>query len=238
MDVIFHIAARSDWEHAVGCGTYATGSVRREGFIHCSTADRHAAVANRLFAGRTDLVLLLIDTDRLASEVRFEQADAASEAFPHVYGTVNLDAVFEAAAPYRPGADGRFQPHEEASGFAAHGAATLDQAGRRAMEAMAGYPGRWWVAGGWALDLALGRRTRPHADLEVSVLAADQQALFEHLRGWDLRAACHSCARRSRCCSRPKHLGSRISETSTASSHTLTGPPAAGWPRPLEQAQP
>jgi uncharacterized protein (DUF952 family) len=188
MDVIFHIAARSDWEHAVGCGTYATGSVRREGFIHCSTADQHAAVTNRLFAGRTDLVLLLIDADRLASEVRFEQADAGGEAFPHVYGPVNLDAVFE-AAPYRPGADGRFRPHEEASGFAAHGAATLDQAGRRAVEAMAGYPGRWWVAGGWALDLALGCRTRPHADLEVSVLAADQQALFEHLRGWDLRLA-------------------------------------------------
>jgi len=182
-------------------------------------------------------VLLLIDTDRLASEVRLEQADAAGEAFPHVYGTVNLDAVFE-AAPYRPGADGRFQPHEEASGFAAHGAATLDQAGRRAVEAMAGYPGRWWVAGGWALDLALGRRTRPHADLEVSVLAADQQALFEHLRGWDLRAACHSCARRSRCCSRPRHPGSRISETSTASSHTLTGPPAAGWPRPWNRPTP
>jgi len=94
---------------------------------------------------------------------------------------VNVDAVFE-AAPYRPGADGRFQPYKEASGLAAHGAATLAETRRRAAAAMAGLPRPWWVAGGWALDLFLGRRTRPHADLEISVLAADQRALFEQLR--------------------------------------------------------
>ena len=54
---------------------------------------------------------------------------------------------------------------------------------------MAGFAGRWWVAGGWALDLFLGHKTRPHADLELSILAGDQSALFEHLRGWDLRLA-------------------------------------------------
>ena len=52
---------------------------------------------------------------------------------------------------------------------------------------MAGFDRPWWVAGGWALDLFLGHRTRPHADLEISVLAADQRALFEQLGGWDLR---------------------------------------------------
>jgi Aminoglycoside-2''-adenylyltransferase len=54
---------------------------------------------------------------------------------------------------------------------------------------MAGYRRPWWVAGGWALDLVLGHKTRPHADLEISVLAGDQQALFDHLGGWDLRLA-------------------------------------------------
>jgi hypothetical protein len=32
-------------------------------------------------------------------------------------------------------------------------------------------------------------KTRPHADLEISILAVDQGALFEHLDGWDLRLA-------------------------------------------------
>ena len=186
MSVLFHLATRQDWERARGAQTYTTPSLDGDGFIGCATAGQHAAVANARFAGRTDLVLLLIDAGRLSPEVRFERAGAGGEAFPHVYGPVNVDAVFE-VAPYRPGADGRFRPHEEAGGFAAHGAATLAQTKRRAVAAMAGFAGPWWVAGGWALDLFLGRRTRPHADLEISVLAADQGALFVQLRGWDLR---------------------------------------------------
>jgi uncharacterized protein (DUF952 family) len=188
MSVIFHLAAREDWERATSAGAYTTASLNGDGFIHCSTATQHAAVANAHLAGQTDLVLLLIDTDKLSSEIRFEQPDLGGEAFPHVYGPIELDAVFE-ATPYRPGPDGRFHPHEEASGFAAHGAATLAEAKRRAMGVMAGFVGPWWVAGGWALDLFLGHKTRPHADLEISVLATDQRALFEHLRGWDLRLA-------------------------------------------------
>jgi uncharacterized protein (DUF952 family) len=188
MSVIFHLAAQKEWERAGSTGAYTTASLNDDDFIGCATATQHAAVANAGFAGRTDLVLLLIDTDKLTSPIRFERPDADGDAFPHVYGPLNLEAVFE-VTPYRPGPDGRFPPHEEASGFAAHGAATLAEATRRAVEVMAGFAAPWWVAGGWALDLFLGHQSRPHADLELSVLAADQQALFEHLRGWDLRLA-------------------------------------------------
>jgi uncharacterized protein (DUF952 family) len=188
MSVIFHLATPDDWERASRGGVYTAASLQDHGFVGCATATQHAAVANARFAGRGDLVLLLIDTDRLTSPLRFEPVTAGGEAFPHVYGPVHLDAIFE-ATPYRPGSDGRFSPHEEASGFAAHGAATLSTTGRRAAELMAGFAGRWWVAGGWALDLFLGHKTRPHADLELSILASDQSALFEHLRGWDLRLA-------------------------------------------------
>jgi uncharacterized protein (DUF952 family) len=190
MSVLFHLATQADWERALGTGSYTTASVRGDGVVPCASAAQHAAVANARFAGRTDLVLLLLDTDRLASRVRVGQVkgETGGQPFPCVHGPVPLEAIFE-AAPYRPGADARFQPYEEASGFAAHGAATLDQTQRRAAEVMAGFRGSWWVAGGWALDLLLGRKTRPHADLELSVLAADQVALFEHLRGWDLRLA-------------------------------------------------
>jgi uncharacterized protein (DUF952 family) len=188
MTVFFHIAAQRDWDRALRAGVYTAASLDGEGFIHCSTSAQHAVVANAVFAGRTDLVLLLIDSDRLAAEVRFEQAEPGGEPFPHIYGPVRMDAVFE-AAPYRPGEGGRFHPHEEASGFAAHGAATLEETAQRAVEVMASYPRPWWVAGGWALDLFLGHKTRPHADLEISVPAAGQQALFAHLHGWDLRLA-------------------------------------------------
>jgi hypothetical protein len=46
----------------------------------------------------------------------------------------------------------------------------------------------WAVAGGWALDLALGRITRPHADVDVAVFRDDQGALRAALPSWDFAA--------------------------------------------------
>jgi hypothetical protein len=54
---------------------------------------------------------------------------------------------------------------------------------------MAGLPAPWWIAGGWAIDLHLGRQTRPHEDIDVVVLRADLPAVRDRLRGWDLHAA-------------------------------------------------
>jgi hypothetical protein len=47
----------------------------------------------------------------------------------------------------------------------------------------------WWNAGGWAIDLAVGRKTRPHDDLDIAVLRRDQLALVSVLDGWDIRLA-------------------------------------------------
>jgi hypothetical protein len=47
-------------------------------------------------------------------------------------------------------------------------------------------PFRWWIAGGWAIDLAVGHATRPHEDIEIAVLRDDQLALRDWLRGWEI----------------------------------------------------
>jgi hypothetical protein len=51
---------------------------------------------------------------------------------------------------------------------------------------LAGLAAPWWIAGGWALDLFVGRQTRAHDDLDVEVLRRDQLVLQRHLAGWDL----------------------------------------------------
>jgi hypothetical protein len=56
-------------------------------------------------------------------------------------------------------------------------------------ELLGGLGAPWWIAGGWALDLHLGRQTRPHHDIDVQVLRAHLPAVRERLRGWDVRAA-------------------------------------------------
>jgi hypothetical protein len=42
----------------------------------------------------------------------------------------------------------------------------------------------WYVAGGWALDLFLGRVTREHHDIDVAIFREDQIELRNHLEGW------------------------------------------------------
>lgn len=51
------------------------------------------------------------------------------------------------------------------------------------------YPGRWWIAGGWALDLFLGHPTRLHGDTDVLVLQRDLEHIHTTLPGWIIMVA-------------------------------------------------
>lgn len=44
----------------------------------------------------------------------------------------------------------------------------------------------WWVAGGWALDLFMGRQSRPHADLDIGVLRRDALDVLAALSSWQI----------------------------------------------------
>ena len=53
-------------------------------------------------------------------------------------------------------------------------------------EILAGFDRPWWVAGGWAIDLAVGRTTREHEDVEIAVRFDDQEAVRAALESWEL----------------------------------------------------
>jgi Aminoglycoside-2''-adenylyltransferase len=50
-------------------------------------------------------------------------------------------------------------------------------------------PAPWWIAGGWAIELYLGRPVRSHADIDILLLRRDQHRVHEALPGWDIQAA-------------------------------------------------
>lgn len=102
--MIFHLAALDEWE---GDGVYEPESMTTEGFIHCSTASQLLDVANSLFRGRHDLVLLTIEPELLSAPVVFEDCYDTGERFPHVYGTLDPGAIVD-HRPFHPGPDGRF----------------------------------------------------------------------------------------------------------------------------------
>lgn len=47
----------------------------------------------------------------------------------------------------------------------------------------------WWIAGGYAMELAAGRPLREHGDVDVLVLRRDQGAVRRLLADWDCWAA-------------------------------------------------
>lgn len=57
------------------------------------------------------------------------------------------------------------------------------------VEIFASAPFRWWVSGGRALDLHLGRTWRDHEDTDVGVLRGDLGAVHRVLSHWDLHVA-------------------------------------------------
>ena len=54
---------------------------------------------------------------------------------------------------------------------------------------LAGASRRWWIAGGWALDLYLDRQTRPHADLDVGCFREDLASVRSVMDGWQFYGA-------------------------------------------------
>jgi uncharacterized protein (DUF952 family) len=108
---IYHIAAAADWERAVRDGRYTMSTrgltLAEQGFIHASTADQVILVANAFYRGVPDLLLLVIDPERVGPEIRYESVPGQARPYPHIYGPLNLDAVVE-TRPFEPDPDGQF----------------------------------------------------------------------------------------------------------------------------------
>jgi acetyl esterase/lipase len=90
---ILRITTRSEWEDARAEGEYRGDTLKSEGFIHCSTPEQLPWVAESFYKGRTGLVVLRIDPEKLKSPLKWESPPNLGERFPHIYGQLNLDAV-------------------------------------------------------------------------------------------------------------------------------------------------
>ena len=100
LSIIYHLAFRADWEAGLASGEYSAPSLADEGFIHASGDEAQMLrVAARLFAGRTDLLVLDVDTDKLPDDSPVIREPARSgEIYPHVYGPINPDSVVRVRA--------------------------------------------------------------------------------------------------------------------------------------------
>jgi uncharacterized protein (DUF952 family) len=112
VSVLLHLCSPAEWDQAQCRGEHRPDSLDEVGFVHLSAPRQVHLPANRLYAGRNDLMLLHVDASRLDAPVRWEPGDStdpASELFPHLYGPLPVSAVI-AVTEYGPGDDVRFAP--------------------------------------------------------------------------------------------------------------------------------
>lgn len=89
--VIYHLCHQSAWREAAAQGVYEGSDLdRRDGFIHCSTAEQVPDTVARYFPG-TDVLLLTVDPTQVDGEVKWEETPRGT--FPHLYGRLPLTAV-------------------------------------------------------------------------------------------------------------------------------------------------
>jgi uncharacterized protein (DUF952 family)/ribosomal protein S18 acetylase RimI-like enzyme len=102
---LLHLTTPTEWRAALATGAVSPPSLAEVGFVHLSTPAQVHLPAERLFPGRRDVVLLVVEPARLADPVRWEPGvpgDPASMRFPHLYGPLPTAAVV-GVVPWCPG---------------------------------------------------------------------------------------------------------------------------------------
>ena len=86
-----HLMSHKDWEHVKSLGIYKGHSSHGPGHIDCWYPNQVEKIANSIFEGQKDLVLLYIESNRIHARVREDGKGA--ESHPRIYGPLNLDSV-------------------------------------------------------------------------------------------------------------------------------------------------
>ncbi len=106
-DLVYHITEKERWLQALKDGIYTPAAYDQDGFIHLSTRAQVLGVANFLYAGKPDLVLLYIDPERVGQPLVYENLEGGETLFPHLYAPLPIDAV-ETVYDFAAGEDGLF----------------------------------------------------------------------------------------------------------------------------------
>ena len=96
--MIYHITTLSRWKASLIKGFHEADSLTSEGFIHASDSHQLKGVLERFYQDQKDLLLLHINETKLTSVFKYEMAPSVNELFPHIYGSINIDAVIETSS--------------------------------------------------------------------------------------------------------------------------------------------
>ena len=88
---IIHSVNKAEFENEIKNEYYGRKSLEKYGFIHCSDLDTYYLVAPNFKDDINDRLVLLIDTDKVDSKIKWEESEGIN--FPHIYGLLNKNAI-------------------------------------------------------------------------------------------------------------------------------------------------
>lgn len=105
--IIYHITRPEIWQRSAVSGIYLPENFEKDGFIHCSKKEQIPEVGKRYYSNQSGLILLSINLSKVQATLKWENTEGDAELFPHIYGTLNADAV-EFIAQFRSNEYGDF----------------------------------------------------------------------------------------------------------------------------------
>lgn len=112
--MIIHCMTEKEWIKVKFQKEWGQGSLKKCGFVHCSTPDNFPLVAPNFKNVDEPLVIVCLDEDKLLSEVKYEEFEDSGEFYPHIYGLINNDAVID-VLPFIKDSKGNYIKNREFS---------------------------------------------------------------------------------------------------------------------------
>ena len=92
--MILHCMPAAEWARAKQGASFGEASVATCGFVHGSSIEYMWRVAPNFVNDAEPLVLLVIDTDKVPAEIKWEDG-GEGRLYPHVYGPIPTNAVVQ-----------------------------------------------------------------------------------------------------------------------------------------------
>ena len=91
--LIYKIVDQEYWNTETADGFFDGAPVDlNDGFIHFSTAAQLRETAQKHFKDQPNLLLVAVEANKLGERLRYE-ASRNNDLFPHLYGSLKIDAV-------------------------------------------------------------------------------------------------------------------------------------------------
>ena len=93
---VYKILSIREWDDAQKIGYISTDLDKKDGFIHFSNANQLAASLDLYFSDHEEVILLLPNMNKIASNLKYELTDSDSKRkgfFGHLYGDFMVEDI-------------------------------------------------------------------------------------------------------------------------------------------------